>query len=78
MRYCSASFRAAASSVTKLSLLRNAGVFVLLYMCPHTSIYVSAYYCMRVVIPLQRSCECTESDYQCDFCYERVGQEVLT
>ena len=33
---------------------------------------------MRVLIPLERSCECTESDYQCDFCYERVGEEVRT
>jgi hypothetical protein len=27
---------------------------VLLYVCPHTCIYVSAYYCMRVLIHLER------------------------
>ena len=29
------------------------------------------------IATLERSCPCTESDYQCDFCYERVGEEVL-
>ena len=27
------------------------------------------------IATLERSCPCTESDYQCDFCYERVGED---